>query len=292
MPAEMRSVSVCGLVATYRRPDWLNITLGALRSQTRPLDHVIVVDNDPARSAEAVAVAMGAEYVHAGENLGPAGAWGLGVETATGRFPWVMLIDDDDPPAGRRVVESLVEFFVLARSLEPNCAGVGPSGSTFDRRRGRSHRPDILSADRLLPVDWIGSGMFPLYDLGAINRAGGVDSSLFWGFEDLDLGLRLHSAGYLLFRDRDHCVGEPLAVPPKVAGAAASPWRRYYATRNLVRIVARESSRLWAVFVAGRSILGAAVRSPRRRLDATRAATLGALDAARARTGRTVPPDQ
>jgi glycosyltransferase involved in cell wall biosynthesis len=291
MTTDQRSTAVCGLVATYRRPEWLQVTLDTLAKQTRPLDHVIVVDNDPARSAESVAIEMGAEYIAAGDNLGPAGAWSLGVETATGRYPWVMLIDDDDPPPGESVVESVVDFFLLARAHDPTCAGVGPSGSMFDTRRGRSQRPDVDSADRFLRVDWIGSGMFPLYDLTAINRAGGIEPSLFWGFEDLDLGLRLRSAGYLLLRDRDHCIGQLFTLPSKGVVAPGAPWRRYYATRNLVRIVARESSCLWAMYVAGRSIAGAAVRCPGRRLHATRAAARGAFDAARGRTGRTVSPD-
>jgi GT2 family glycosyltransferase len=282
--------TICGLVTTYRRPDWLRITLEALARQTRALDHVVVVDNDPERSAESTAAAMGAEYLAAGDNLGPAGAWSLGAAAATGRFSWVLLVDDDDPPAGESVVESLVDFFHLASQHDDRCAGVGPSGATFDARRGRSCRPDLDVPDRYLPVDWIGGGMCPLYDLSAVNRAGGLEPSMFWGFEDLDLGLRLRSAGYRLYRDRDHRPGRPIDVPTKAEGAPSAPWRRYYTTRNLVRIVARESSWWWAGCVAVRSIVGAAVRSSGRRVPATVAAVRGAFDAARGRAGRIVPP--
>jgi GT2 family glycosyltransferase len=268
------------------------LTLDALARQTVRLDHVIVIDNDPARSAQPVAMEMGSEYLAVGENIGPAGAWQLGLDAATGRYPWIMVIDDDDPPPGDRVIESLMDFLVLALEHDVACAGVGPSGSTFDRRRGRSRRPDLRSGSRLLPVDWIGSGMLPLYDVAAIHRAGGLDPSFFWGFEDLDLGLRLRSLGYRLFRDRDHCIGQPLDHEIKEAGTVSSPWRRYYATRNLVRIVARESSWLWAAYVAGRSIAGAALRSRGRRLEATQASARGALDALRGRKGRTTLPDR
>ncbi|MDR7193728.1 glycosyltransferase family 2 protein [Luteimonas terrae] len=49
------NVSLC--IATYRRPDRLALLLDDLAAQTRPPDELVIVDNDPDASAEAVVAA-------------------------------------------------------------------------------------------------------------------------------------------------------------------------------------------------------------------------------------------
>ena len=174
------------MLVTYRRPAILMGTLAALADQSSPLAHLIIVDNDPDQSARRVAAdARGpVTYIPTGKNLGPAGGLRAGVDAALGRFSWAMFLDDDDPPPGAEIVESMVSFLGTALAKDRSCAGVGSAGALFDRKRGVSSRPAMNSDDRCLQVDWIGGGQFPIYDIEILSSLGAPDSSLFWGYDD------------------------------------------------------------------------------------------------------------
>lgn len=278
---------VCGALVTYRRAHLLPVMLDALADQSVHLAHVVVVDNDPEESARAVVEERSIAYIAAGANLGPAGGLRLCVDAlADAGHEWVMFLDDDDPPPGPEIVESMVDFLADAVAADPNCAAVGAAGALFDRRWGRSRRPDMSSSDRRLLVDWIGSGMFPIYRVADLVAVGAPDGDLFWGFEDLDIGLRLRAADKTLYRDRDYAIRRPYDHPPKAVVGAAATWRVYYATRNLVAIIRRDGSRCGAAVVGARSMAGAFVRSPGRRLAVARAAARGWRDGQRGVTGR------
>ena len=64
-------------VTTLNRPVRLKRTLELLQSQTRPPDHVLVVDNGGSRDTRRVVSAFPAGWItyhDMGDNLGPAGA--------------------------------------------------------------------------------------------------------------------------------------------------------------------------------------------------------------------------
>ena len=280
---------VCGVLVTYQRPTVLPVTLAALRAQTHQLSHLIVIDNDPAESARSALTGWPAgqvTYLPTGRNLGPAGGLRAGVEAAVGEHEWVMFLDDDDPPPGADVVGSMVDFLKLAVSADSNCAGVGAAGALFDARKGVSNRPLMTSLDRLLSVDWIGGGMFPIYRVDALLAVDAPSSDLFWGYDDLDLGLRLRRNGLTLYRDRDYKVRRPFDHPTKIMAATPPAWRSFYTTRNLVLILSLGGSRLRAAAIGLRCVLSAGVRSKGQRLRATRSAARGLADGLRGRTGR------
>ena len=94
--------SVAAVIVTSRRPEPLQALLGALARQSRPVDHVIVVDNNPECSvADLVAGYSGAStYVPSWHSLGSAGGLALGALTALARgAAWVWFFDDDARPA-------------------------------------------------------------------------------------------------------------------------------------------------------------------------------------------------
>src|SRR4029453_7830814 len=81
---------------------------------------------------------------------------------------------------------------------------VGLVGSRFDRRRARLQRlPDSELGHGPLDVDYIGGGHLPLYRVAAVRAVGVVDPSYFFGFEDLEYGLRLRSRGWRVVADGD-----------------------------------------------------------------------------------------
>jgi len=240
-----------GVLVTYRRPVELADSLLRLTDQDRNLDHLVVVDND---ADEAVARHVGAlldegqdvSYVATAENVGPAGAIALGMQRALQRArdrDWIVLIDDDDPASGPSVLSRLADFGAAMLDTEPRTAAVGLVGARFDWTTGRLMRVSDAELEEPVPVDYIGGNQFPFYLAAAVRAIGPFDASLFFGFDDLEYGLRLRRAGYRLFasgpmwfeeRRRSGRLGVKVG-PSRTLGDV--DWRRYYSLRNTVRIL-------------------------------------------------------
>jgi glycosyltransferase involved in cell wall biosynthesis len=85
-------------MATYRRPERLRATLTSILGQSFSDFEVIVTDNDPERSGEAVVRALADPRIsyHANDrNLGMVGNFNRALSFATGTY--VVMITDDDP---------------------------------------------------------------------------------------------------------------------------------------------------------------------------------------------------
>jgi GT2 family glycosyltransferase len=158
-------------------------------------------------------------------------------------------------------------------------AAVGLRGAVLRRPWATLHRRVPL--DSPCEVDYLAGGGAPLYRWATIDELGFFDGGLFFGFEDLELGLRLRHAGYRL-----------LAVPvahhevPDTA-SSRSAWREYFKTRALVTIVRRHLGLPELFATLTRSLLvGAPVIATRHR-DASLAVARwrGALDGLRGRLG-------
>jgi GT2 family glycosyltransferase len=92
-------------------------------------------------------------------------------------------------------------------------------------------------------VDHLHGGFFPCYRAEALRRTGSFRSELFFGFEELDLGLRLTLAGYSLYVSgqlwtevEPHMVHSAPAAKPSWRLSKIHP-RRYYSLRNLLSIL-------------------------------------------------------
>jgi rhamnopyranosyl-N-acetylglucosaminyl-diphospho-decaprenol beta-1,3/1,4-galactofuranosyltransferase len=90
-------MQVCAVVLTCNRVDLLKQCLDHLEAQTRPPDHVIVVDNGSTDgTADLLAARDGVEALTMGENIGAAGGYAAGERAALDQgFDWVWLLDDD-----------------------------------------------------------------------------------------------------------------------------------------------------------------------------------------------------
>ena len=286
-------------MCTYRRPDAVVSSLEAIGRQTRPVDLLVVVDNDndPAvRAAVESQVAVEAFYVGARANGGPAGAFntGLAALPAPGPDDLVVLFDDDDPPVAPESIDRLVGRFDELDGRGAPVGGVGLHGGVLDVNRGRVRPPD---GDRgTVSVDHLHGGYLPLYRHSSIHDVGGFDPNLFWGFEELDLGRRLSAAGCELVVDMDHW-NEVAALYPKATarrgvkiGVSAPTPSRYYTLRNLLRVLGRQ--RAWgaiaevvAVRAIGKPLLGLIAR-PGDAVANLAMNLLAVTDAATGRMGR------
>lgn len=294
-----------GVLVTYRRPRELPLMLEALARQTRQLDTLVIVDNgDPQDPAPlvATAAARAISYLPTGENLGPAGGLHVGcvqVLAAAGADDWVLFLDDDDPPDQPDAIEALATFAEQQRDADPSTGGVGRVGARLDRRRAELRRVPDDELRGAVRVDYVGGGQLPLY-LAAALRSAVPDPGLFFGFDDLEVGLRLAGAGRTLYVDGDRwrAVRERygrLGLEPSLARTevTASTWRDYYSHRNFVHLLrthvsTRAAARRSAV------VLAKGVRNlpsrPRTAAAALRSTARALGDGWRGRLGRTVDP--
>ena len=225
-PAHSRSplAGYSAVVLTYRRVRSLARVIDSLLRQTQPPSLLVVVDNDPDQSAAVVArelaqtCGIAIEYTSTRENLGPAGGWALGVEAARAhplRGDWVGVFDDDDPIDSP---DALATLMATATTAAPNVAAVGLRGAKLHRWHARLVRTEP-AAGCDAEVDYLASNGAPLYRWDAIAAVGFFDPVLFFGFEDLELGLRLNAAGW-------RCLVVAPPVPVDISGTETRTCRR------------------------------------------------------------------
>lgn len=268
-PREEQASTLYGVLVTFRRSGTLPGTLLALAHQTRTLDQLFVVDNEPLeanlRAVEEYRQAgLRVSYLPMDENMGPAGGYAAGIaaafELSEGRRSWIVLVDDDNPPRSDSILEEMERFANDTIHRDQNTGAVGCGGSKFNLRTGRAKRLPDTELTGPIRVDAIGNGVWPFYVPQALEAAGGFDPELFFGFEELDLGLRLEKAGYHLYcngllrfeaRRRRGRLG--IDVRPRWRSGRPA-WRRYYSIRNLIWILRRNGSVLaaaWLTLTAG-----------------------------------------
>jgi rhamnopyranosyl-N-acetylglucosaminyl-diphospho-decaprenol beta-1,3/1,4-galactofuranosyltransferase len=302
-----RMCALHGVLVTFRRDDQLRDYFGALASQTRSLETLVVVDNDPDGSARATVVAHGlsatrVEYVANGDNLGPAGGIAIGMrrllEHATDE-DWIITLDDDDPPRSPMTIETLGDFAEDMRRADPRVGGVGLCGGRFDLSRGRFRT--VRDAELVGPVrsSWVGGNQFPCYSVPAVRVVGVFDERFFINFEELDYGLRMADHGFAIYAHGDVWRDERARLgraDTELAGARRlgdPDWRRYYSLRNLVFLLRQRGRRRVALQVSGVSLAKTLYnfpRSPRPAWAHLRLNARAVADAYRGRMGRTVEP--
>jgi GT2 family glycosyltransferase len=276
----------CAAIVTFGRPAGLLCVLDGLALQRHRPTVVVVADNDPSCSARATVELfttrsdVSVDYVAVGRNLGPAGGWAAAVAHAqrrADRGEWVAVFDDDDPVSAPDVMADLV---AVAGTMPATVAAVGLRGARLHRRLATLRRvtPPVGAS---APVDYLASGGAPLYRWSAIDEVGFFDGDLFFGFEDLELGLRLQRAGYTLMvaPAGDHDVAD--TAPQR------SPWREYFKARALVVIARRHLGAVALVATLTRvAVLGSLLRLVKDRSVALAVARVrGSLDALRGRLG-------
>jgi len=297
---------VFAILVTYRRPAELSRMLERLAASDRVPDELVVVDNDPTPAARtAVERFPGTTlFVGAPENLGPAGGIALGMARVLDQADsddWVLLLDDDDPPHDGLSLRKLVAFGDRMFGLDPNTGGVGLVGARFDLRRGEMVRVPDAELTGPVALDYLGGNQFPLYRVDAILRVGTFREGLFFGFEELEFGLRMRRAGFALYADGDEwrtwrSTWGRLGIAVRPAAALGEPgWRRYYALRNLIAILRAAGSIRGALRVT--LVLGLAkplrnlVRRPRLAAAHLALGWRATRDGWMGRMGRTVEPD-
>lgn len=197
---------VCAVVVTHRRPDQLAKSLDVVTTQTRMIDHLIVVDNDhDARVAELVAAQpVPTTYIGSHWNLGGAGGFALGMLQALALgADWVWLADDDGRPCDSEVLATLLacaEKHGLAEVSPMVCAIDHPDRLAFPLRRGLAWRRNVGE----LRTEGAGQDLLPgiaslfngaLFRADTIAAVGVPDLRLFVRGDEVDVHRRLVRSG-------------------------------------------------------------------------------------------------
>ena len=202
---------VCAVVVTHRRPDDLAKSLDVVTSQSRTIDHLIVVDNDfghtegDGRVRDLVAAQpVPSTYLGSRRNLGGAGGFALGMLHALALgADWVWLADDDGRPRDSEVLATLLacaERHNLAEVSPMVCALDRPDELAFPLRRGLVWRRRASELRTEGPDQELLPGIASLFN-GALFRAetieavGVPDLRLFIRGDEVDVHRRLVRSG-------------------------------------------------------------------------------------------------
>ena len=300
--ASSSSRRIAAVVVNHRTPEDTCLAVRSLVASQRPLDHIVVVDNDTPAQLRSRAAGWGetVTYLHTGANLGFAGGVNAGVRAALAvGADAVLLVNSDavvapsclshleralEPAAGAAIAAPLI----LARTDPATVASAGidydtRTGRMRERHAGRSRvAVDVSPGSRAAA-----SGCVLLVTREAWERVGLLDERYFFGFEDIDLCLRAGVAGL-------RTQFEPRALAYHEGGGSlgpASPRRFYFAARNHLLLARDHHAGGFAASLTRPLLVVAlnvahALTSPGGSRAAKLGATLrGALDYARGRFG-------
>ncbi|APA94912.1 galactofuranosyltransferase GlfT1 [Nocardia seriolae] len=193
---------IVAIVVTHKRRELLAESLKVLASQTRPLDHLIVVDNgNEAEVGELVKQQpMETTYLGSEHNLGGAGGFALGMLHAlTMGADWVWLADDDGRPEGPEVLATLFDCAKRHQLVEvsPVVADIDdPDRLAFPLRRGvvwRRLRSELGDEDFLPGIASLFNGA--LVSAEAVDKIGVPDLRLFVRGDEVEVHRRLVRSG-------------------------------------------------------------------------------------------------
>jgi N-acetylglucosaminyl-diphospho-decaprenol L-rhamnosyltransferase len=211
--------TVACVTVSYRSGAALDDLINSIEgSKVLPVDTVIV-NNDPEDPLQAGSEHARVRIVDAGRNLGYGTAINLGVRTLDPVIEWI-LITNPDVRLGSNALGTLVEtarsmpraaawgpkirdsrkkIYPSARELPSLRNGIGHAlfanawrKNPWTRRYRGEDRP---SGESWRETGWL-SGSCLLVRRSAFEDLHGFDESYFMYFEDVDLGKRLHEAGW------------------------------------------------------------------------------------------------
>jgi rhamnopyranosyl-N-acetylglucosaminyl-diphospho-decaprenol beta-1,3/1,4-galactofuranosyltransferase len=193
--------AVVAVVVTRHRRELLADSLKMIAAQTRPPEHLVVVDNGPDESARDIVEScpVPSTYLLSLRNLGGAGGFALGMLYALSLgAEWVWCADDDGHPADENVLEillteaerrGLAEVSPVVTNIET------PSKLAFPLRRGLTWKRSAaeLGTDFLPGIASLFNGA--LFRASTLDVVGVPDYRLFFRGDEVELHRRLVRSG-------------------------------------------------------------------------------------------------
>lgn len=207
------------VTVAYRSDAMLSGFLASVPAATSETVALVVADNLPTEgAAAAIAQSARAEYVPIPANPGYGGAVNAAVRRLPEGVEWVLIANPDlilDPGA--------LDVLVEAARADDRIGSIGPlirnpDGTTYPSARSvpslrtgighalfsrvwpgnpwtRRYRDERAPADTARDAGWL-SGSCVLVRRSVYEQLGGFDEGYFMYFEDVDLGMRIGTAGY------------------------------------------------------------------------------------------------
>ncbi|HVW39774.1 MAG TPA: glycosyltransferase family 2 protein [Amycolatopsis sp.] len=193
--------AVVAVVVTRHRRDLLADSLKVIAAQSRPVDHLVVVDNGPDQPARDVVEAypLPHTYLPSHRNLGGAGGFALGMLHALALgADWVWLADDDGRPADETVLAVLLEEADKRGLAEvsPMVTNIeAPAKLAFPLRRGLTWKRSSseLGTDFLPGIASLFNGA--LFRASTLDVVGVPDLRLFFRGDEVEVHRRLVRSG-------------------------------------------------------------------------------------------------
>ncbi|MFH1278211.1 MAG: glycosyltransferase family 2 protein [Candidatus Eisenbacteria bacterium] len=236
--------SVSAMVVNFNGGDRILSCIEALRSQSLPIEEIVVVDNGSTDgSVRAIRQRFpDAEVEEIGGNAGISRARNRGLRRAGTDLVFSL---DADMYVDRECLERLLEtylargrpavvvprivFYPERTTVQCDGAEIHFAGTLALRHEGRA--ADELSADAMEVGGCIGAAL--LLDRKKVLAAGGFDETYFFYFEDLEFSYRMRALGHMLICDSnavvDHDRGAGTAGL-SFRGEGTYPARRAYLT--------------------------------------------------------------
>lgn len=235
---------VAAVVVTYNRLLYLKKTINALRSQTRKLDAIIVVDNNATDGTAEWLDSQKDLFVIHQENLGGSGGFCRGIEDAYKKgFDWIWCMDDDVYP-NPTCLENLLNGPHLHAAIR--CPRRIMNGKPFQGEYTKLNLSSFFVPfhEELTPIEYYLQnqpfdimGMAfegPLINRHVVEQIGYPKKELFILFDDTEYSLRAISKGLSV-------VVVPSAVLDKECFSInkstseirkMSSWKLFYEIRN------------------------------------------------------------
>jgi GT2 family glycosyltransferase len=230
--------TVAAVVVTYNRLTDLIKCIASLRQQTRPLDAIIVINNGSTDGTDVWLAQQTGLSIVSQSNLGGAGGFATGIDTAyKGGYDWLWCMDDDCLAA-----PDALEALMTSPNIGPcikNSVSVSNKDSSelafYVDRPNRSYRKvaDMTPYDLVYGVAFFFNGT--LVSAEVVKNVGLPDKKLFiWG-DEVEYMTRVQKMGYPVVT-----VPKSIFYHPPSFDRNGIPWpgawKQYYAVRNQRRV--------------------------------------------------------
>ncbi|TKF73103.1 glycosyltransferase [Vibrio sp. F13] len=234
---------IVAVIVTYNRLALLKKAIERLRTQTRKLDDIIIINNSSTDGTKEWLEAQSDLITITQENLGGSGGFFTGIEEALkGGYDWIFLADDDGEPSLDAI--ELLEDKADDASYSAVCCSVisnlNSDKLAFSLPRFRDDKQLLWGKNkRITDYDELvqlasSNGTYPLGSFfngcllssKAIGICGNVNKSMFISGDEIDMMWRLNKyLPVVTLVDAKH-------YHPPAINRELPTWRRFYQLRN------------------------------------------------------------